>query len=57
MDVAGVDSFLFAPLDGVLKEEHVANFATTTPLPMKMPTTYVARSAPSSSTRRACFSA
>jgi hypothetical protein len=36
LTVAGVDSFLFAPLDGVFDEEQVANFGTITPLPMKM---------------------
>jgi hypothetical protein len=36
LPVAGVDAFLFAPLVGLFDDEHVANFATITPLPMKM---------------------
>lgn len=36
LPVAGVDAFLFEPLSGVYEDEQVANFATITPLPMKM---------------------
>jgi hypothetical protein len=36
LDIAGVDAFLFSPLAGVFEDEQVANFATITPLPMKM---------------------
>jgi hypothetical protein len=35
-DVAGVDSFLLAPVRGAFTEERVAVFTTITPLPMKM---------------------
>lgn len=36
LTVAGVDAFLFYALADVFDEEQVANFATITPLPMKM---------------------
>jgi hypothetical protein len=36
LNVAGVDAFLFSPLVDVFDDEQVANFATITPLPMKM---------------------
>ena len=34
--IAGVDSFLLAPLPGRYEQEQVVNFGTITPLPMKM---------------------
>lgn len=36
LSVAGVDSFVFAPIAGVSETELVANFGTITPLPMKL---------------------
>ena len=36
LTVAGVDAFLFEPVPGLFDDEQVANFATITPLPMKM---------------------
>jgi hypothetical protein len=36
LPVAGVDAFLLAPLAGLFDDEQVADFATITPLPMKM---------------------
>ena len=57
LDVTAVDAFLFDPLPGVFQEEQVANFATITPLPMKMAGELRGRSGRSSTTRRACCSA
>lgn len=36
LDVMAVDAFWFDPVPGVFEDVHVANFATITPLPMKM---------------------
>jgi hypothetical protein len=36
LTVAAVDSWLFASVPGAFDDEHVANFGTITPLPMKL---------------------
>lgn len=36
LPVAGVDGFIFDPVDGLFDEEQAASFTTITPLPMKM---------------------
>jgi hypothetical protein len=43
LQVAGVDNWVFDPLSGAFEGEHVANFATITPLPMKLRDQLVAR--------------
>ena len=40
--VAGVDCYLFDPLEGVLEEECIASFTTITPLPMKFADDFLA---------------
>lgn len=36
LTVAGVDGFVFEPLESVFEDERIASFTTITPLPMKM---------------------
>ncbi|PZS10308.1 MAG: hypothetical protein DLM64_08870 [Solirubrobacterales bacterium] len=43
LNVAGIDNWMFAPIAEVFDTEQVANFGTTTPLPMKLADELLAR--------------